>query len=210
MHMSMCFTHNRVRAFFYSVEGLEYLYCMSQLGLAVNCVLITWSAIHCVTSYIMLNDLSACWRLIVLKWLQKESYFIYTCFVYFFFFFANSSFNVSKCFFYSSAYRIMWCQAAKFKRCGVRQHQIANVLKVISHGWGRSSGYLTWRLMKKKIHPPLVLQVLHSSWFTISQFHLLLPDISTIMFAVSIIPDKNTYNTTGRYQTTRNTYILAN
>lgn len=41
MHMSMCFTHNRVRAFFYSVEGLEYLYCMSQLGLAVNCVLIT-------------------------------------------------------------------------------------------------------------------------------------------------------------------------
>lgn len=59
VHTCMWFTHNRLRAFFCSVEGLEYLYYMSQLCLSVNCVLITWSVIHCVTSYIMLNDLSA-------------------------------------------------------------------------------------------------------------------------------------------------------
>lgn len=59
VHTSMWFTHNRLRAFSCSVEGLEYLYYMSQLCLSVTYVLITWSVIHCVTSYIMLYDLSA-------------------------------------------------------------------------------------------------------------------------------------------------------
>lgn len=67
----------------------------------------------------------------------------------------------------------MWCRAAQGKRWGARQYWIGNILKVISHTWGGSSGYLTWRLMKEKICPPLMLQILHSSCFTISAFHSL-------------------------------------
>lgn len=37
----------------------------------------------------------------------------------------------------------------------------------------------------------------------------IIPDFSTVMFSVSVIPDTNTYNNTGRYQTIWNTYVLA-
>lgn len=103
---SLCLIHNRVRAFFCSA-GLEYLYCMSQLGLAVNCALITQSAIHCVTSYVMLNDLRACWRLIIL--VSERSIFHKYLFCVPFSFSCRywnehiiDCFNVSKHFFYSS------------------------------------------------------------------------------------------------------------
>lgn len=66
------------------------------------------------------------------------------------------------------------CEAAKVKRWDAEQYWIANILKGISHTWRGSSGYLTWRLMKEKICPPLMLHILHSSCFTVSTFHSLL------------------------------------
>lgn len=148
----------------------------------------------------MLNDLSVCQRLRVLKWPQKESYFIYSCFV---FFFSQKQNKRSRLLQSIKIYFIFIHIQEKYDgrllrlkdRCDARQHWIANILKVITYTCGGSSGYLTWRLMKKKILPPLRLQVFHSSCSTISQFHSVLPDICTIMFAVFIIPVTNTYLT---------------
>lgn len=102
VHADVCFTCNKMRALFCSADGLEHLYCISQLGLAVKFMVIILSAISCVTFCIMYNGLSQ--RLRVLKWPQKESHSIYTIFIYIFFPLTveqacKQSIYVSKCIF---------------------------------------------------------------------------------------------------------------